>query len=141
MIGISAKTAFSPLRITRPLSNVKRKFLFRAAFNVRRDARRSIRKGKGISAPGNPPKSHAGGLKNAILFAVDQVAEDAIIGAEARSTRTGRQGAGLQEHGGTVTVMVGRRRRILRYQPHPFMAPALAKVLPELPAIFSKSVS
>lgn len=56
--------------------------LGRAAAYIRGIARRSIstRKSKKPSEPGKPPKSPTGKLKNAIFFAVDRQAEEALIG-------------------------------------------------------------
>lgn len=47
---------------------------------IRTRARRSIRKRKGASQPGNPPHSHVGLLRDGILFAYDNDSGGVVVG-------------------------------------------------------------
>lgn len=109
---------------------------------VRRRAKSSIRKSKKTSAPGQPPKSHVGTLKNLIFFSFDPKTESTVIGPV-------KFGLGLApkalEYGG----MSIRSRRIkaasgeklvakkpVKIRARPFMNPALRAELPKFPGMF-----
>jgi hypothetical protein len=94
------KAYFEARKILGAADRMRRRALAKQGALVRTDARRSIRKTKNPklhSAPGRPPKTHRenGGLKNSILFAVDNVS---VI------TGTAKKDIGMvgntHEHGG-----------------------------------------
>jgi len=110
--------------IVRAAERANRQALTRAGAFIRRRARSSIRKRKASAEPGQPPSSHTGRLKGMILFAYDRMAETVVIGPSG----SGKDQAGeTLEHGRTITRRDGRRRRRMRYEARPFMAPALEK--------------
>lgn len=64
------------------MDNTARKVLSKFGAFVRTRDRSSIRTRKKPSAPGSPPSSHTGTLKNRILFGYDDSARSVVIGAE-----------------------------------------------------------
>lgn len=102
---------------------------------VRVRARSSIRKRKGISAPGSPPSSHTGSLRNMILYAYDMDNKSVVIGPTLGASQSGAPEA--LEHGGRArmgpsgSVVIG---------PRPYMGPALEAELPQLPKMWKDSV-
>jgi hypothetical protein len=93
---------------------------------VRRRAQTSIRKRKGVSAPGSPPSSHVGTLKKLIFFSYDPGRKSVVIGPVLKSGSS--DAPKLLEHGGA-----GRRGK---YIARPFMRPAFAAELPKAPQNF-----
>src|SRR4051812_25246821 len=65
---------------------------------VRQRARSSIRSRKKVSAPGGPPSSHVGTLKQSILFGYDAARKSVVIGPVA--FRGSGMGAAALEEGG-----------------------------------------
>lgn len=136
MIGFSCKTNFHAGKVRRPVESATQRYLGRAGAVVRKTARRSIRKarigqdGRPVpSAPGTPPRTRRGLLRNAILFGVDRVAGHVVIGPT--KSRVGLSGS-AHEFGG--------RYRRNTYAERPFMGPALQKITPSLPAMWADSV-
>jgi hypothetical protein len=140
----------------------ERKVLSRFGSFVRRTARSSLRKRKKPSEPGQPPSSHAGLVKQFLFFVWDPATRKVVIGP-AQLNKPDPRVLELLEKGG----MAARRFRVIReekgkgkrkrqvvkvvtsktaqpvnvrYQPRPFMAPALEKELPKLPEMFKDSV-
>ncbi len=129
---------------------------------VRRRARTSIRKKKGISEPGKPPNSHLGLLRKGILFAFDPSAKSVVIGPVPMSKPNGVPE--LLEKGGTVPgngreiwvtntpgrnaqgqfVSKGKTRVVLDgnlvYRPRPYMGPAYQAELPKAPQMFKDAI-
>jgi hypothetical protein len=101
---------------------------------VRRAAKSSIRKRKAISAPGSPPSSHVGTLRDAILFSYDPGNRSVVIGPVAMGK--GGFGAKALEEGGDVSIRGLRGGRSLHIQARPFMKPAFMQELPKVPAEF-----
>ena len=88
------------------------KALTKESAEVRKNARRSIRKRKRASAPGMPPSSHIGRLKNLIYFAIERNRQvGAVIGPTLWGNPRGSDTVPhILEYGGeTVT---NKRRRI-----------------------------
>jgi len=107
---------------------------------VRRTARRSIRKRKKASHPGQPPSSHIGLLKKFIFFGYDPRKDSVIIGP-VRLTKKGRgEAPSLLEYGGATTLKRDGKRRRARVRRRPFMGPAFEKEEPKLPAMWRDSV-
>ena len=142
MIGLRVQTVFRARAVHDAVASGQRRYLYRAAGYVRTIARRSIRKAKGKSQPGQPPKSHVGRLKQSIRFAVE--ATKAVIGpirVWSKHQSSALPGCALLEKGGTAirTSKRGGVRRI-RYRPRPFMGPALETATRKLPDMWRDAV-
>ena len=92
---------------------------------IRTFARRSIRRRKTISKPGNPPHAHSGEIK-LIFYAWDPQSRTAVIGPiPFQSKRHGESVVPkLLEFGGDIEVKDKRGPRVLHYRARPFMRPA-----------------
>jgi hypothetical protein len=111
-----------------------RRALSRFGAFVRQAAKSSIPSRKGISAPGSPPSSHTGTLRNAIYFHYDPATRSVVIGPIAMGK--GGTGALALEVGGHIKVPGLRGGRSLHYEPRPFMMPAFMAELPKVPPQF-----
>lgn len=126
------------------------KALSKAGAFVRRAARSSIRKRKKPSAPGQPPSSHTGLLKNFIFFAYDPKTRTVVVGPEKLNRGTGAPEL-LEFGGSTVTdrkthirVKGGKRPKYVTIpkgtrvtiRARPYMAPAAKAARKDLPAQF-----
>ena len=148
---------FDKPAVMRAVDRATRRVLSRFGAYVRRTARQSIRRRKGPSAPGQPPSSHTGLLKDFIFFAYEPAKEDVVIGP-AKLNR-GTNAPELLEEGGTVitkrprwiptgkTRADGRPKRIrvpagttLTYEARPYMGPAFRENLPKLDEFWRNSV-
>jgi len=110
---------------------------------VRSAARGSIKPGTGVSAPGDPPKSHTGSLRNAIRYFVDRAARSVIIGPMKLNGKRGGDAPALLEHGGKSRITVSGRnggRYHPRYRARPYMGPAFEKAQPKLPTLWANSI-
>lgn len=101
---------FDRERVMAAVARGKRAALSKGAALVRLIAKRSIRKRKGPSKPGNPPHSHKGQLRNLLFYAYDPNTESAVAGP-ARLTRSTEAPATL-EFGGSVPSGFRDRRRV-----------------------------
>ena len=95
---------------------------------VRRTARSSIRKSKGISKPGQPPHAHgAKGIKE-IFFGYDKAKKTVVIGPvllNATAQPAGKTVPELLESGGQVSVTEKDGKvTLMFYRARPFMKPA-----------------
>ncbi len=81
MIQMRMKTLFFDTpRVQREADAASRAALSRAGAFIRRRAKTSSRKRKGLSRPGQPPHSHAGRPRRLIFFAWDPATESLVIG-------------------------------------------------------------
>jgi hypothetical protein len=151
---------FDSAKVLNTVAAGTRKVLSKLGAFIRRRAKSSIRKSKQSALAGQPPKSHAGQLRDLIFFAWDAARQSVVIGPIAFKSQA--VVPELMEEGGTVTVSVlqsptGRKARsqeqaeayralILagkivpaqaikvkvtkKYAPHPFMGPARDAELP-----------
>jgi hypothetical protein len=89
------------------------KALTKESAEVRKNARRSIRKRKRASAPGMPPSSHIGRLKNLIYFAIERNRQvGAVIGPTLWGNPRGSDTVPhILEYGGTAVSNGHRRER------------------------------
>ena len=69
-------------KVKRMIGAKTRRGLSRAGGYLRTTAKRSIRKKAGASAPGEPPHSHSGLLKNSIFYRYDPGSKSVIVGPE-----------------------------------------------------------
>jgi hypothetical protein len=158
---------FDRKKVVDAVHKANRKALSKAGAFVRQRAKTSMRRRKGTSSPpGVPPYAHVGLIRKFLFFSYDQAGQSVVVGP----ARINRPSAGryttpeLHEYGGSVpgngrviwiTQAVGRdtkgkfvsrgKKRVkldgtLRYEPRPFMRPALAAELPKLPPLWRDSV-
>lgn len=125
---------FDSKKVIASTTAAERKVLSRFGAIVRTRARRSIRKRKKTSQVGRPPSSHTGLLRKKIFFGFDVGRRSVVIGPQKFKT-----GSALQalEYGGRSTDTKGRRIKI---KARPFMGPAFADALPELPSLWRNSI-
>jgi len=107
-------------------------------------AQRSIRKRRGYAPPGQPPHSHAGWLRRGIIFALEPARRSVVIGPmrlRGRSPYGETTVPEVLEYGGTVARRDKRRgRKVYRYEPRPYMRPALEKALARQDRFWSESI-
>ncbi len=145
MIGFDIKRMFFDRAAVRNKTDkATRRVLSKFGAFVRQTAKRSIRKRKKASRPGQPPSSHIGLLKRFIFFGFDTVRRSVVIGP-VRLTQKGRgEAPSALEHGGFVLMRRSRRGRKkktrARIRPRPFMGPAMEKEKHQLPALWRDSV-
>lgn len=147
MIDLRIKAMFFDRpRVQMAVSHANRRVLSRAGAFVRTRARTSMRKRRGTSPPGQPPYAHEGSLRRMILFGYEPSRETVLVGPVGFRSSTVPN---VLEFGGRTTVV--RRRRSARRGPRvvktrvriaarPYMAPALNKERPNLPALWRNSV-
>ena len=145
MIGmVSSKMFFDRKPVMRAAGRATRRVLSRFGAFVRRTARSSIRRRKRVSDPGQPPSSHAGDLRQGILFGYDDRRDSVVIGPRPFNAKNSQDALEMLEHGGTTWRRFGygsRRRRVrATYQARPFMGPAMEKEEPKLPQMWRDSV-
>jgi len=102
---------------------------------VRRRARTSIRKGKKVSRPGQPPNSHAGDIRRLLFFAMGPDMDEVVIGP--LRFKKGEAPNLLEFGGATVRTRIhtsGKRgvKKVVVYRKHPFMGPAMEKEVPSM---------
>lgn len=87
--------------IRKKLSRLNIESVRHGAAAIRKAARKSIKRRKSESLPGQPPHTRLGQLKKSILYSVDRNRESAVIGASVRLiSRVGM----IHETGGTYTI-------------------------------------
>jgi len=146
-VKFKARAFFDSKAVTSRVDAATRKVLSRFGAFVRASARQSIRKSKGVSVPGSPPKSHTGLLKRFIFFSYEFARRSVVIGPEKVNVR-GDAILSALEKGGRTTIRNRRRRgrrtkrrKEVRIQARPFMGPALVKNAPQLPGMWRDSVT
>ena len=157
MIGMNFKQVFSGSKAKVGISAADRasgKVLRKFGSFVRRTAMQSIKRRKGISQPGSPPRSHTGALKQSIGFWHNPQARNVIIGPQinrAVKSRAFDVPRVLEEGGQAYRYYVrrkrrGRRRRIVItgsafIKARPYMGPAFRENLPKLPQMWQDSIT
>lgn len=111
------KSFFDSKAVTDALDPAVRKALSRFGAFVRTRSRSSIKKGKGKSKPGQPPKAHQGDIKR-ILFGYDAAAKSVVIGPIRYGSASGAPET--LEYGGYARL----KGKTVRVKPRPFMGPA-----------------
>ena len=137
------KLFFDSKVVTDSVDRATRKVLSKFGAFVRRSAKSSIRKRNAASAPGSPPRSHAGHLKRLIYFSYDPGRQSVVIGPTPFNTSVGIAPP-LLEYGGTGTVtrrIWGTTKKLpATYRARPFMTPAFEREKPKLPSMWADSV-
>lgn len=132
---------FNTERVKRAVGAAERRVLSRYGAYVRSDARKSLRRRKSSSDPGQPPRVHTKPGLRFILFAYDFRKGSVVIGPvrlHGGTTYGQTTVPELMEFGGTVKSW--RDDEIVHYEARPFMGPAHEKNLPELPAMWRDSI-
>ena len=141
MVGLKfTRLFFDRKAVISRVDKATRKVLSRFGAFVRQTARKSIRKRKKTSEPGQPPSSHTGLLKRFIFFGFDPQKSSVVIGPQ-RLSQKGRGAApALLEHGGKTMLKRRGKRVKAKVRQRPFMGPAFEKEQPQLPALWRNSV-
>jgi len=103
--------------------------LRRAGAYIRKAARNRITTSGKASAPGSPPHTRQGVLKQALLFGVEKRRESVVIGPAESIIGTAM-----------VAHEFGGRYRKRRYPKRPLMGPTLQRTATKLPDLWEKSV-
>ena len=103
--------------------------LRRAGAYIRKAARNRVSTSEKASAPGSPPNTRQGLLKQSLLFGVDSRRESVVIGPAENIIGTAM-----------VAHEFGGRFRKRRYPKRPLMGPTLQKTATKLPDLWEKSV-
>lgn len=128
-----AKAAFFDLeKVRKSAEKSTYRQLSKAGAFVRRTAKGSIRKKKGVSSPGSPPASHLGLLKDFIFFGMDSQKMSMFVGP-VRLNRSDGSAPGLLERGG-----ISKNQK--RYRKRPYMLPALEKEAPKFPQFWANDL-
>jgi len=133
-IGMEIQDLFvDRVKITRMVDRDNRRRLGKIGAYIRNRVRRyKLRRSKRTSQPGQPPKVKSreknATLKN-VLFGVDLTDLSVIVGPVALKSRPRDSNRGsvpeLLEFGGHQRVFYRGKQIVARYEPRPFMAPAL----------------
>lgn len=126
---MKCRIEFDERRILVCVKGANNMALRRAGAYIRKAARNRVSTSDKASAPGSPPHTRQGLLKNSLLFAVEKRSQAAVIGPAEKLIDTVM---GAHEFGGKY-----RKRR---YPKRPLMGPTLLKTAPKLPAMWENSV-
>lgn len=137
MIAARIDARVFPDRLAEQSQRIRRRVLSRFGYLVRAAAQASIQPDENTSRPGQPPASHTGRLRRGILYAVDSQAESVIIGPRKYERHSTQGSLRALEEGGETQI----RRRATRFRPRPFMRPAFAAAVDELPRILQRKTS
>jgi hypothetical protein len=126
--------------VARAVNQAVRKKLGQIGGIIRKTARNSIERAKGPSAPGRPPHSHTGLLKDFIYYGYDKSNDSVIVGP--CLLNRGTDAPHVLEYGGTGTVKRGifRRNQKKHFRARPFMAPALEANRNKISSILQDSI-
>lgn len=134
MVNMQFKlVSFDSPKIESLMDRATRRALMRAGGFIRGVAKRSIRKRRGPSKPGNPPHSHIGTLKRFILYAYDPGSQTVVVGPKALGSAQAPQAL---EHGGSVRRKIHGHVRVFRIRRRPFMGPSLEVAAPKVEEFF-----
>ncbi len=128
-------------RVHEAYRRAERRVLVRAAARGRAIARSAMRRRSRPSRPGEAPTVRKGQLKRFLLFAWDEPRRVAVFGPQKLSGAAGDTPEAL-EKGLTTVRRVGRKRqaRQIKYEKRPAMLPALERIAPDLPAMWSEAL-
>ena len=141
MISIAEykKSFFDRKAVQQSVDHAGRKVLSKFGAFVRTRSRRSIRKRKASSQPGQPPSSHTGLLRKFIFFGYDAQAQSVVIGPAKLNHKPGAAPSVL-EHGGTAVIERRGKKQRVSIAERPYMAPAFEQERPQLPKLWQDSV-
>lgn len=128
MIGLNVKTIFQPSAVLQLHERAGRRWSKIVGFQIRKEAQRSIRRGKRASTAGEPPRTRKGKLRRAIFYNVES--GGVVIGPGYSKFGTAGE---AHEFGGHYKKQT--------YPKRPFMGPALKRVEPKMPDIWAEAFS
>ena len=142
MIKINTRTFFTSAKVLRLLDKKTHGVLKQFGSFVRTTAKRSIRRvGKkgSPSAPGQPPKSRKGLLKNFIFYGFDRGRRSVVIGPQKLNIKG--KAPSVLEYGGMARGK-SRKGRVTsaKISARPYMGPAFEKSKKKLSALWRNSV-
>ena len=126
---MKCRIEFDDRRILVAVRNGNNIALRRAGAYIRKAARNRISTSEKASAPGSPPNTRQGLLKQSLLFGVEQRRQSVVIGPAESIIGTAM-----------VAHEFGGRYRKRRYPKRPLMGPTLQKTATKLPDLWEKSV-
>lgn len=129
MLLMKSKSTFDHRKVERAMRDKSIRSLGHAGAAIRLTARRSIRRSKNASRPGQPPHTRFGQLKRSLRYSVENARQRVLIGPT--YSVVGRS-ATAHEYGG--------RYRGQRYPKRPLMGPALMKIKDRLPRMWAGSI-
>jgi len=128
---------FDRVKITNKADKQTMKALSKFGAYVRQTSRRSIRKRKASSRPGQPPSSHTGILKQFIFFGYDSNRRSVVIGPVNTSRKASNIPATL-EYGGTVKISHGAAKgKTATIEARPYMGPAFDEELSKVSKLWA----
>lgn len=122
---------FDSPKVKRAVDRALRRTLSRFGAFVRTRSRTSIRKSKKISAPGSPPRSHVGLLRNLILFGYEPATKSVVIGPALLRKLPGKTIPETLEYGGRLIMRGKGPAKYGNYIARPYMRPARDAELPK----------
>jgi hypothetical protein len=128
------KFFFDKAAVINAMDRKDRAALSKAGAFIRTRARSSMRRTKKSAPKGQPPRAHVGKLKEFLYFSYDPQTKSVVVGPAKFGDGTVPR---IQEEGGIAQLPNGKRVRI---DPHPYMGPALAAELPNLPGRWGGSI-
>lgn len=141
--GALQKSFFSSKDVQKMVDKKTRQAQSKFGAFVRRRAKSSIRKRKAASAPGSPPSSHVGTLKNLIFFAYDERTRSTVVGpvpfGDGVAPKALERGGPSFVTRKTKAAKGGERltvKRFIKVKARPFMQPALEAELPKFAGLF-----
>ena len=126
---MKCRIEFEEKRILLLVEGGNNKALRRAGAYIRKAAQNKVTTSDRSSAPGSPPHTRRGLLKNAILFGTEKRKQSVVIGPTESIIGTAMS---AHEFGGKY-----RKRR---YPKRPLMGPTLQKTASHLPKLWENSV-
>ena len=144
MFDIRVKAAknmfFDRTLIKQKVDTATRKRLSKFGAYVRQTAKKSIRRRKRSSSPGQPPSSHTGLLKQFIYFGYDENRRSVVIGPVVLA----RKASGIPEvleYGGRTTIQWGSARgRTVSIEARPYMGPSFDQELDRMTSLWANSI-
>ena len=132
---------FDRAAVAAAMDRVTRRVLSRFGAYVRASARNSLHRRNGTSAPGSPPFSHVGLLRQFIFFSWDQDRRSVVIGPAKLNGRASQDAPQALEFGGRFQRRTRSGAHVAHYPARPFMGPAFATTLPKLPRMWAEALS
>ncbi len=114
LVGVQVLIRMRTQQLRKKVDRARRTWLQSSAKLVRLEAKRSIRKSKEPSSPGEPPKSKSGKLRKSIFYRVGR--RDAWIGP-------------TRPEGSHANIVEGGAEHMA---PRPFMGPAMKRARPKI---------
>jgi len=120
---------FDSAAVVNAVRNGNLKALRQAGAYIRKAARHAVQKSAKSSAPGTPPNTRQGLLKQSILFGVEKSRQAVVIGPAYRLigiTMTAHEFGGMYRH--------------RNYPKRPLMGPTLVKTAPQISKLWENSL-